>query len=325
MKRLHFVEQSLLRGMALFAGMLLAIGAVGTARGWAEAGAILVDARRFGVAGIPILVGLAAALIVGGVRSTPLGIRIARVGLAMLALWACVDSIRFWRLIHAHEIDSLLPVPFSIVVAGAAMLAALRLRALDTSWRWLAGVVVMSGVWAAMFPFGVMIFAGRTDYRQPSDMALVFGARAYADGRASDALEDRMLAACDVIREGFAPVLVVSGGPGDGDFHETDVMRRIALEQGLDEGQIIVDRNGMSTRDSVEFAAHLARERGFTRAIAVSHFYHVPRIRLEASRLGLDVRTVPASQRGRILKALPWFMFRESAAWWRTIVRNAIL
>jgi hypothetical protein len=55
--------------------------------------------------------------------------------------------------------------------------------------------------------------------------------------------------------------------------------------------------------------------------LAVSHFYHLPRIKLAYQRAGLDVCTVPARQ-GRWLSQIPYNMAREVAAFWVYYVRE---
>ena len=45
----------------------------------------------------------------------------------------------------------------------------------------------------------------------------------------SDALADRMRTGVELIQQGHADTLIVSGGPGDGDVHETEAMRDFAV------------------------------------------------------------------------------------------------
>jgi len=49
--------------------------------------------------------------------------------------------------------------------------------------------------------------------------------------------------------------------------------------------------------------------------LAVSHFYHLPRIKLAYQRGGVDVCTVPARQK-YFLSQIPYSMVREVAAFW---------
>src|SRR5437868_14663387 len=83
--------------------------------------------------------------------------------------------------------------------------------------------------WVGVFPLLQTVCFGKTDYRREADVAVVFGARAYADGRPSDALADRVRTACELYQRGIVKKLLLSGGPGDGLVSETEAMRRMAL------------------------------------------------------------------------------------------------
>src|SRR6185503_7842801 len=89
---------------------------------------------------------------------------------------------------------------------------------------------------------------GKTEYRRHADAIIVFGARAYADGRPSDALADRVRTACQLYHEGWAKKLILSGGPGDGAIHETESMRRLAIQLGIPADAVLLDPQGLNTR-----------------------------------------------------------------------------
>jgi uncharacterized SAM-binding protein YcdF (DUF218 family) len=57
------------------------------------------------------------------------------------------------------------------------------------------------------------------------------------------------------------------------------------------------------------------------RVLAVSHFYHLPRIKLSYQRAGFEVCTVPARQKN-VLSQLPYSMVREVAAFWAYYVKQ---
>ena len=113
----------------------------------------------------------------------------------------------------------------------------------------------------------------------------------------------------------MAPRLVLSGGPGDGVVHETEAMRRYAVRHGVRAEDIVVDNQGLNTGATVHHTAELCREWPAHRVMVVSHFYHLPRIKLACARAGVEARTVPASE-ARFLGQLPFNMAREVAAFW---------
>ena len=96
------------------------------------------------------------------------------------------------------------------------------------------------------FPLLQMCCFGKTDYRRKADVAVVLGARVYADGRLSDALADRVRTACELYRGGWVRKLLFSGGPGDGSVHETEAMKRMAVGLGVSPKDILLDGSGFA-------------------------------------------------------------------------------
>ena len=218
-------------------------------------------------------------------------------------------------------------------VAGVAPPMTLIALALIVPWTWCAvrgpvrsrpaasPVVHLGTVGAAavLLGFAQVAAFGATDYRAPADAILVLGAKVQADGRPSGSLLDRTRTACALWREGLAPVLVLSGGRDPAvPASEPEVMRRIAHDEGVPDAALILDEDGVNTAASVRFVAGLARERGWHRVLAVSHGYHLARVRLLADREGLVVRTVPAAETapwGWKMWAVPREVAAYAAAW----------
>ena len=239
----------------------------------------------------------------------------------VLAVVACYNTVCCYVLLASEVIKAGVPIPFSFFVAVALTVlwfAILANRHAQAPAHRLESFAVGAAVLAACaigFPLAQMLCFGRTDYSRPADAVVVFGARAYADGRLSQALEDRVRTACDLYREGFARLIIVSGGPGDGRVHETAAMKQFAMHMGVPEEAILEDREGVSTRATVRNTCAAFREHGVRRVLAVSHFYHLPRIKMSYARVGQEVYTVPARE-GAVLTKLPYLMAREVAALW---------
>jgi uncharacterized SAM-binding protein YcdF (DUF218 family) len=234
--------------------------------------------------------------------------------LGLLALW---DAISFWRLLARGDLASRFPVPLSLFVAALlALIGAGALGAGAAPPRLRRGAAAATLALLALgLPLAQMICFGSTDYRRDADAIVVLGAAVRADGSPSQALEDRILTGCRLYHEGRAPLLVMSGGPGAGGHREVDTMRRVAQEQGVPDAAILLDPDGVNTKATAVNVVALARARGWGRVLAVSHFYHLPRIKMAVGRRGLRVYTVPAEE-PRILRKLPYFLLREVAALW---------
>ena len=77
----------------------------------------------------------------------------------------------------------------------------------------------------------------------------------------------------------------------------------------------MLDAQGVSTQATVKNTVAAFRHLGIGSALAVSHFYHLPRIKMSYQRQGWEVYTVPATERYQ-LSAMPKFILREIAALW---------
>jgi len=83
---------------------------------------------------------------------------------------------------------------------------------------------------------------------------------------------------------------------------------------------IKLDPYGVNTESTVRNTMSLASGKPW-RILAVSHFYHLPRIKLAYQRAGLEVCTVPARQK-YFLSQIPYSMAREVAAFWVYYVKQ---
>ena len=271
-----------------------------------------------------VLAGFAIAMLAFALRKrAPARPAYLTVAMALLfAVFAGIDCVRFSSLAAKGSIAAGLPVPLSLVVFAGLLLIAWSawkqssMQEHDRRWTVAGGVGLL-----AAFPLFLMLFFGNTDYRRPADVAVVFGARVYANGVMSDALKDRIRTACELYRAGLAKRLVLSGGRGDGPVTEASAMRTYALAHGVDSSDIVIDDLGVNSEATVRDTMPMFQKWGARRVLVVSHFYHLPRIKLAYCRAGMDVFTVPARQE-RILARLPMNMAREVIAFWAYYFRD---
>jgi hypothetical protein len=102
---------------------------------------------------------------------------------------------------------------------------------------------------------------------------------------------------------------------GDGDIHETEAMKRLAVQLGIPADAVILDEDGLNTYATVGSTCMLFDQLNIERVLAVSHSYHLPRIKMTYQRSGREVYTVPAKETYP-LTALPIYILREVAALW---------
>ena len=236
--------------------------------------------------------------------------------LAAVAAWNGVDFYLAWR---AGDLRPGLPVPLSFVICALLVFIAwAALRPPAPKRRRLAAAAVLVAVAAAcvlVFPLAQVFFFGKTDYRRPAEIVVVFGAQVHEDGRASTSLRDRMDTAIGLYKEGLVKKILVSGGVGDSGFNEALVMRDMAVEAGVRKRDVIVDSTGVNTEATVQDSRPFFEEADHPAALAVSQFYHLPRIKLAYQGEGATVFTVPAGTSSPIPQT-PRFVVREIPAFW---------
>lgn len=125
------------------------------------------------------------------------------------------------------------------------------------------------------------------------DCIIVLGCGLTADGEPSPMLMDRLETAIELYFMGVSDTILMSGDHRTDDYNEVGAMRRVALERGVPEHAIILDRAGLSTYDSI---ARLHAEYGIQRAVIVTQEYHLYRALYIAEKLGVEAYGVSASR-----------------------------
>jgi len=129
----------------------------------------------------------------------------------------------------------------------------------------------------------------------PADCALVFGAAVHWDDVPGPGILRRTITAAKLMREGKVHRLILSGGRGD--LHhqsEAEIMRRVAIREGVDPERIVLEDQSRSTWENLVYARPLLED--CTSVVAVSDAYHLARIRYLAAAQGWgSLSTYPAS------------------------------
>jgi uncharacterized SAM-binding protein YcdF (DUF218 family) len=224
--------------------------------------------------------------------------RVASLVLVAHAVLAGINVAEFY-LLRAQGLRSA-AIPFSLVTLAVLVGGVARTfhDGPTARWTWTAAGAAIAG--PALLLLHLFSF-GATDYTRPASAIVVFGARVYGDGAPSLALEDRVTHGVRLYHAGVAPKLVLSGAPD-----EVPAMRRLALQGRVPEAAIVLDPDGVNTYATL---ANL-KDRN---VVAVSHYYHLARIKLTAHRMGIACATVPCAMTRRLARE-PYFVARECAA-----------
>ena len=128
---------------------------------------------------------------------------------------------------------------------------------------------------------------GARDEARPAGAIVVLGAAQY-DGRPSPVFEARLDHAVGLYQQGYAPLLVMTGGKQLGDrVTEAEAGRQYALARGVPDAAILLEDEGRTTLESVDGVAALLAARGVDEAVFVSDPTHMLRVLRVASDAGL--------------------------------------
>ncbi len=245
---------------------------------------------------------------------------LAILALLLIAAWAGFDGVRYYSLLEAGSITtSGLAFPASFLVLGVALALAFEIGAPGPRARWskLRALRCLStcAAVALLLPLILIFTFGPTRYARPADCIVVFGAKVYSDGRPSEALADRVDEGVRLYKQGLAPIIVMSGALDSAHGgSEPASMRDRAIAAGVPRSAIVLDEAGVNSAATVDNTRDWARPRDATRVLAVSHYYHLPRVKLLFERAGLRTYTVPATMRRR-LRREPYYLAREVIAY----------
>lgn len=168
--------------------------------------------------------------------------------------------------------------------------------------------VVVINIWVCSYSSSG-IFADVESFSDEDRVAIVLGARVEDDGTPSNTLYDRMLTGVELYKAGKTRKLLLSGGGG-----EPKVMKRLALEFGVPEQDLIIDELGTRTYESCVRAKNIF---GVTQAVIVTQDYHLPRSIYLCENVGIDAIGFDAKRRDYLGERYAWLReyFSRVKAW----------
>jgi SanA protein len=148
----------------------------------------------------------------------------------------------------------------------------------------------------------------------PSQVAIVFGAAVYSDGRLSSVLRDRMDTAITLYKSGKVEKLLVSGDNSADHYNEPGAMMNYAIRNGVVPADIQPDYAGLRTYDTCYRARNIFQ---IEEAILVTQAFHLPRAIFTCQQLGIVAAGTVADLRP--YRGASWYEFREVIATTRAL------
>ena len=154
-----------------------------------------------------------------------------------------------------------------------------------------------------------------------SDVIIVLGAQVKEDGTPSVALERRLTAALETYKTD-PQVIICCGAQGANEpAAEGDVMRAWLIARGVKEEDAIAETKSFNTRENLNYAKEIMKEKGLSQALIVTSDYHVPRALALCRQVG-----IPATGKGSPSKP-EYFIknhFREGLSWIKLALETAL-
>lgn len=126
-----------------------------------------------------------------------------------------------------------------------------------------------------------------TEQNEKADALVVMGASQW-NGRPSPALKERLDHALEIYNQGYADLIILTGGIADGDtVSESAVGRNYLVNSGIPESSILIEEKGHTTLESLEEVSRLVRQENIDTVLFVSHGYHLFRVKKMAAEFGI--------------------------------------
>jgi uncharacterized SAM-binding protein YcdF (DUF218 family)/glycosyltransferase involved in cell wall biosynthesis len=178
-----------------------------------------------------------------------------------------------------------------------------RLRRLyrQTRSRVLRGVLAVAAAFLIVFHTNLLWWvASPLKMAEPprhADAIVVFAGGVGESGKAGGGAQERLKKAVDLYKAGNADYLVLSSGYVYS-FREADVMRALAIDQGVPAAHIVLEERAANTYQNVTFVDQILKPRGWRSILLVSSPYHMRRALLVWRKVdpGVDVIPSPPEQ-----------------------------
>jgi uncharacterized SAM-binding protein YcdF (DUF218 family)/glycosyltransferase involved in cell wall biosynthesis len=175
--------------------------------------------------------------------------------------------------------------------------AALRRAYRRTRWRAGQAIVATVALYLLLFQTNFVWWcAGPLKLTAPprhADAIVVFAGGVGESGRAGGGAQERLKQAVDLYRAGYAPYLVLSSGFVYS-YHEAEVMRTLAVDQGVPSSAIALEERATNTYENVRFVDEILRDHRWRQILLVSSPYHMRRALLVWRKQAPDVDVIPA-------------------------------
>lgn len=135
------------------------------------------------------------------------------------------------------------------------------------------------------------------------DVIIALGAKVTPSGEPTQQLCNRVKKSVQLYKSGHAKYIIMTGGIGKSIISEAGLMKKIAVENGVPENNIITDELSLNTFENTVNSIELMNKYKWQHAILVSDSYHLTRSTLLFRAFGKSVIGMSQDEgRGNIKK-----------------------
>lgn len=156
-----------------------------------------------------------------------------------------------------------------------------------------------------------------TDNKTKSNAIIVLGSRTRSGSGFNPCLLARVRHGVNLYKQNYASKIIVSGGYNpDDNYIESEDMKKIAVQFGADEKDILQEKKSTSTFENLLYSKSVMKKNNITSLIIISEPYHLPRADLIAQKLQIPHTVSPATQSPcwQTTGNLSPYLLRDSAA-----------
>ncbi len=151
---------------------------------------------------------------------------------------------------------------------------------------------------------GILVSSLEDQYNPPilanGDVIIMLGGGATSDtpdvsgkGELCSIPANRLLTAVRLQKKLQIPIILSGGQVYKDSGKEAEIARRMLLDLGVADREILIEGKSINTRENAEFSARLIREYHFQKPILVTSAYHMPRAVLNFRQQGVAVIPYP--------------------------------
>lgn len=135
--------------------------------------------------------------------------------------------------------------------------------------------------------------------KNKNNIAVVLGAAVWSDNLPSPTLSSRVDKAIELLNEGFAGKIILTGGSAPGEMSESEVAFEYAKVKGVDTNKIVTESLTASTAEQIRWVKNnlSVKSKSDSDIILISDSYHLPRV-IEISKFfNLDIKVAESSHK----------------------------